>query len=207
MSRLITASLVGSIDWYLHCPVSWKEKAMTDLQNQLARVYADQMPTAIELGIKFENTVYEHANNENITGSDHYKWFISECKGGEFQRKTKCYLTIDGYEYCLYGKIDVWYPDIIKDIKTTSNYKGPQHYLDSIQHKIYCYSEKIKKFRYIVGEFDENQHLIGHHSIDWTTPDWDDLKIDLVRRIKGVISFLEMDDALFNLYTTKFSMY
>lgn len=207
MSHLITPSLIGAISWVNNCPYSWREKATLDLRSQLVRDYSEPMGPALKLGLQFEESVYTYAAMEESKGSDHFKWFINECKGGQFQRKTKQFITIDDQEYCLYGKIDAWWPNIIKDIKTTSNYHGEKSYLASFQHKMYCYNEKISHFRYIVGEFDADQNLIDHHAIDYTVQDPITLQDEIVQAVKEAIAYLKGRTNLWTLYTTKFSAY
>jgi len=206
MSRLITPSLIGSVKWLHTCPPSWKAKAAKDLKNQLARVWSEPN-AACTLGIKFEDAVVKATllKPEEVTGSEHFKWVVEETRGGEFQRKTVVNLNIDGHDYCLYGKIDAWFPEIIKDIKTTSNWKGNDHYLGSFQHKMYCYNEDIRYFRYIVAEFDEAQHIIDHHAVDADLPDRLFLEAEIVDEIKEAIKFISSSTELFELYTTKFS--
>jgi hypothetical protein len=204
VSRLITPSLLGAIDWYLDSPRSWKEKAYKDLTNQLGRVYDNTPKPAMELGIKFEDTVYAYAGVKG-KGSTHFQWFVDECAGGVFQRKTKSIIKIDDIEYCLYGKMDVWFPDIIKDIKTTSNYKGKSHYLKTFQHKMYCFNEKIDKFRYLVAIFDDRQKIVDKDAIDYVVEDPIALEADVINRVKEAVNFLSADEELFKLFTTKFS--
>ena len=96
-------------------------------------------------------------------------------------------------------------PTIIKDIKTTSSYKGPEKYTESVQHKLYCYNERISCFRYLVAEFDANEQLIAHHAIDIDLPKHDELEKEVISTIKEVISFLSQHTELFALYTNVFS--
>lgn len=206
MSRLITPSLLGSIAWYKDCPTSWKEKATTDLHNTLARVW-DGGSVATELGQRFEATVYSVCRQTRDAGSEHFKWFVAECQGGVFQKKSKQLIVVDDAEYCLYGKLDVWFPDIIKDIKTTSNYKGAQKYLSTFQHKQYCFTEGINKFRYLVAEFDESQKILAHYPIDYEAPDKETLKEEIVEAIRETVAFLKTNEEWFKLYTTVFSKY
>lgn len=208
MSRLITASLIGSIKWYKTCYPTQKQKAALDLRNQLGRVKTPLSP-ALDLGIRFEDAIIKATalKPEEVTGSEHFKWVVEEVRGGEFQRKTSVMLAIDGFDYCLYGKIDAFFPEIIKDIKSTSNYKGVENYTTSFQHKLYCYNEKVRYFRYLVGEFDKDQKLIGHHAIDIDLPDPIALEAEIVKTIKEAIAFLSSNTELFTLYTTKFSLY
>ena len=206
MSRLITPTLIGSISWLRSCYPSQKPKAALDLKNLLARKYGPMSP-ALELGIKFENAVVKATSLEpaDVKGSEHFKWIVKEVRGGEFQRKTSVMLTIDDAEYCLYGKEDAWFPDIIKDIKTTSNYKGEYSYMKSFQHKMYMYNENISKFRYVIAEFDGDQKIIDHHSVDIEIVDRSALEAEIISTIKEAVAFLKQNTELFTLYTTVFS--
>jgi hypothetical protein len=130
---------------------------------------------------------------------------VKECEGGQFQRKTKKIVEIEGVEYCLYGKIDVWFPSVLKDIKTTSNYKGPKHYLDSFQHLMYCYTEKVYSFEYIVAVFNEEEKLITTHKVSYTCDDVGALEQEITNRVKEAVEFLKEDEDLWKLYTSKFS--
>ncbi len=202
MSRLITPSLISSVNWLQTCPASWKAKAVKDLKNQLARVYSELSP-AQELGIKFEDAVMKATKLDEPKGSEHFKWMVAEVKGGDFQRPTITELSIDGHDYCLYGRIDAYFRDIIKDIKTTSNWKGNDYYLNSYQHRIYCYNEKIPFFRYCIAIFDSSQNIIDHHAVD-VELDLISLEADIVNKIKEVIAFLSVNTELFDLYISTF---
>ena len=213
MSRLITQSLFGKIDWILNCPPSWKEKAFKDLNNMLNRVWTEPPPPA-KRGMDFERVVYgilsrKHLDIAKLNCSDHFRLVLRLCQGGQFQRKTKSFLTIAGEEYCLFGKIDVWFPNLIIDLKTTGNYKGCDHYLKSMQHKIYCYNEHIKDFKYIVVEFtdDDNNIIRDVHKIEYHVYDPKSLRKELEAKILNTLAFLEADPALLNLFLTKYSRY
>lgn len=208
MSRLITASLIGDIDWLNKCPPSWKVRALEKLTNQLGRIYTPEMPAAMKRGIELETAVYVHVAHHSEAGSKHFQWLVFECKGSIFQKKVKRFIELDGHEYCLYGKIDAWFPDVIKDVKTTGQYGGRQKYLDSFQHKLYCYIEQIPMFKYIIGEFrgDEDK-LIAHHEIIYEVKDWHTLHEEVLEKVRATIKFLKGNEKLFDLYTTTFSRY
>ena len=209
MSKLITASLAGSIDWVRNCPPSWKTKAYADLENQLARNYSAETPLAMKRGLAFESAVYSRVyQNKPQKGSEHFQWFIDECKGGQFQRKAKCFIEIDSVEYCLYGKLDVYFPNVIKDIKTTGNYKGAENYLNSFQHKLYCYLEQIPKFEYLVAQFiDDSNTIIAHHKIEYEVQDMQALKENVIAEVRSIIFFLNEHKNLMELYNTKFNLF
>ena len=204
MSKLITASLVGAIDWAKKCPESWKEKAMKDLANQLARRYDTPQSPQQERGRKFENFVYAKAAPQQgpIKGSEHFRWFVQECAGGVFQKKMRKIIVVDGTEYCLYGKADAWFPDIIKDIKTTDNWRGDSHYLGGFQHKLYCYMEHISKFIYLVAEFfpGDMSTIVARHSVWFTVEDFAALEKEVFDKVREVVSFLGADEKLRPLY-------
>lgn len=213
MSRLITQSLFSKIDWLLNCPPSWKEQANKDLLNMLNRVWTEPAPPA-KRGMDFEKVVYNILSKPKLdiaklNCSDHFRLVLRLCQGGQFQRKTKSFIKIAGEEYCLFGKIDVWFPNLIIDLKTTSNYKGQDHYLKSMQHKIYCWNEKIPDFEYIVVEFmNEESNIIREiYRIKYRIEDSKDLKKELENKILDILAFLEADPVLLNLFLTKYSMY
>ena len=208
VSRLITASIVGAIRWYNECPTSWRDKAEKDLKDQLGRVWRERDSPAQALGHNFETKVYQYADKTLDAGSDHFKWFVEQCRGGQFQRKASKYITLDGVEYCLYGKLDVWFPTIIKDIKTTSNYKGEAHYLESFQHPLYCYLENINDFAYIVAEFEDSSgkpKILAHHEIKYHVSDKALLEKYIFDKVRAAIAFLNQHAELMELYVTKFS--
>lgn len=222
-SRLITTSLIGAVDWCNTAPKThidhdptkptWRDQAFVDLDKTLNRVWDNSPKPYLDRGIKFENAVYKEAGAPTGRGSEHFQWFVSECKGGEFQRKSKKYIDIDGFTYCIYGKLDAWFPDIIKDVKTTSKWKGDTNYLNTWQHRLYCYTENINRFRYIVAVFDDpdegplSNTIVERHAVDYVVPDREELEQDIVSKIKEVVSFLSIDPEWFDAYTNKFSMY
>lgn len=222
-SRLITPSLLSAIAWCQTAPQShidkdptkptWREQAYVDLDNLLNRVWDNSPKPYLDRGIKFENAVYKEAMNPTGRGSDHFKWFVEECKGGQFQYKSKKYVTIDGHVYCIYGKLDVRFPHIIKDIKTTSKWKGDANYLDTWQHRLYCFTEGIDAFRYNVAVFNDpdegplSNEIVDHHAVDYVVEDRAQLEESIITKIKEVVQFLQLDEQWFTAYTTKFSLY
>jgi len=159
---------------------------------------------AQQRGMSFEDAVCA-ATKQEPKGTEHFRAIVEECRGGEFQRVTKTFLTIDGQEYCLYGKIDVYFPTILKDIKTTGNYKGADHYTDTFQHVLYCFNEQVPDFRYLVAEFDgETDKLVNHHFVD-AKLDLSMLEEEVVSTVRSFIGFLMAHRELFELYTTTFS--
>lgn len=211
MSRLITQSLVGSVDWYTNCPPDWREKARADLVNQLSRAsFEGEPPTVIRRGYLFEDAVRDHVIRESVKASEHFLWFLEQCRGAVFQKKVKRYVEIDGVEYCLYGRIDAWFVNVIKDIKTTGRYGGRDKYLNSFQHKLYCYIERIPSFVYLIAEFDGPQSMgpvIAHYAVDYQAPPLEELEREVITKVKEVVDFLKSDEELYTLYTTSFSRY
>ena len=210
MSRLITSSLFSSIDWHTNCPPSWKEKAIKDLRNMLARIWTTPNPAA-QRGIDFEKLLYSvlrQGKEDKVNCSDEFREIMKTCKGGSFQKKTKKYIEVNENEYCLFGKIDVWFHDVIIDIKTTGNYKGEKNYLNSMQHKLYCYIEHIRNFEYVVAEFNgDSGPILKVHTIPYQVNYWDKLEEEIIEKIKEAINFLKTDEEIFELYTTKYSLY
>jgi len=218
MSLLITPSLISSIDWLKNCPNSWKESAYNDLKNQLARDYSKPMPEPVIRGIEFEKKVYHILDNvvnhdaykiDKLECSNNFKKVLLLCKDSTFQEKAKSIVNIDNKEYCFYGKIDVLKntQDLIIDIKTTGEMKSKSKYLDTIQHKMYCFSKKIKNFRYIVVIMEGKYKIKDIKPIDYEVEDFDKLREDLIERVKKAISFIDSDTELQKLYLTKFNRY
>jgi len=210
MSRLITTSLLSSIDWFNNCPPDWKDKAFKDLNNTLARIWTTPNPAA-QRGMTFEKLLYDvlrRGNENRVTCSDKFKEVMKACKGGIFQKKIKKFIEIDGNEYCLFGKLDVDLPEKIIDIKTTGNYKGRMNYLKSMQHKLYCYITKKSKFEYIIAEFYGDSGPIEKvHYIPYEVDYWEKIEEEIIEKIREAINFLKTDEEIFELYTTKYSLY
>lgn len=223
MSRLITPSWFSSISWARNAPPSrirddeqgrtWREKAYEDLRNMLGRVYGD-FNEAAKRGVEFENHVYRVAKLEDpygVNASQFFKQVVAQCVGGQFQYKSKRFVEIAGEEYCVYGKLDVWFPAdrTIKDIKTTGNYKGRDHYLKSMQHKMYCYINQAPSFRYVVAEFpdDTSRQISDIHMIDYEIDDPESLKEEIIERIVEDLQFLEADPELMDLFLNTYSLY
>jgi len=209
MSALITPSLVGSVEWNIKCPPSYKEKARQDLVNQLSRIWDDSPKPEIQLGKQFEDAVYAAAQKgKPHDGSKFFNEVVQMCEGAIFQKKTTSYVKIDGIEYCLYGKIDAAFPEFLIDIKTTRNYRGEDHYLSTVQHKMYCYNEQITEFHYVVVEFAKTGNtIVDVHNIPYFVVSRESLKEELITQVKNTIGFISDDEELSRLYKTTFGLY
>lgn len=224
MSRLVTASIIASVDWFMNCPDSWKQRAYEGLRDSLSR--APWEPTmAIKKGIAFENDVYKILGNKEelesvrAKASDSFKFFLDECEGGRFQNKNKEYVDIDGEEYCLYVKEDAFFRKGDKrfpnghiiDIKTSGKWGGRQKYLSTFQHKLYCLVEEIPTFDYIVAVWEdadgESRKIKSTHKIQYVVEDFDALREEVLKKVQQMVNFLQADEELWELYTTKFSRY
>ena len=212
MSRLITGSLFSSISWAMNSPPHWRERAYQSLEDMLARIWNDPNAAA-QRGMDFEKVVYRILETKKdiaaLDCSDLFKKVLKLCKGGQFQKKTKSFIVIAGEEYCIYGKIDVWFPKLIIDLKTTGNYKGRDNYLKSMQHKIYCYDEGISDFKYVVVEFtdDKGNTIKDVHEVEYHIDNPHELKDEIAGEIINVVAFRESDPKLLDLFLTKYSMY
>lgn len=204
MSRLITTSLLDSIDWCRKAPDSacpdvpgktWKEKAYDDLKNTLGRGEWRSSP-AIDRGNSFEKQIYSILTDrmeEKVACSDTFRKILYQCKGGEFQKKTKIIIELDDIDYVLYGRIDVFFPDHIIDIKTTGKYGGKDKYLSTAQHLIYCFSENIKDFEYVIAEFagEESNDIRHVYNVRYHMEDRDKVEDELKNRIYSAMMWLE----------------
>jgi hypothetical protein len=221
MSRLITTSFLDAIDWCNSAPDSlapsgktWKEDAYLQIKATLGRAPWNPTP-AIVRGIDFENSIYSILNDgkeEVVACSDTFRKILMCCKGGVFQKKTKTIIEMDGIEFCLYGKIDVFFPKKIVDIKTTGKYGGKDKYLGTSQHHLYCFGENIPEFEYIIAEFaDEGtKNIRAVHHVSYVSPGLDFEKDYIEGKIRNALAFLDRYDEpgdLKELYNTKYSRY
>lgn len=224
MSKLITPSLFGSIKWLETAPSSYQEKAYEDLRGMLARDQKWDPSPQIIRGMDFEKKVQEVLQKykkdpeglSNLKVSKEFREFLTACKGGEWQKKTKTYMTIDGTEYCLYGKIDVDFPIKIIDVKTTGKepWKGFNHkFLSSAQHKIYCHNEKKPDFVYIIALFNDPKggplakKISSVHYVNYHVDSFDKLTEEIREIIGEILMFFEQYPDLFKLFNTKYSKY
>lgn len=216
MSRLVTASLIGSIEWFRNCPLNWKSDAFNSLRGTLAREPWDPS-VAIKKGIAFENDVYRILSNDKTAWQDdkyseNFRKVLKACSGGVFQDKDKMFIDIGKYEYCLYIKEDVLFPNKIIDIKTTKKWGGRSKYLNTIQHELYCLVKKIPDFEYVVGVWEDaddpdNRTLDSVHTAEYSCDNFKELKEKIIERVTLNLQLLETDDELWELYTKKYSRY
>jgi len=210
MAKLITPTLLNSLAWLEHCPSSWREKAQTDLMNTLSRNYGpwEEAPEAVRKGVEFENEVYKWANKDRAgRGSKKFNEVCDMVKGGNFQKKSKKFLTIDGVEYCIYSKLDVRLPNKIIDLKTTMNYRGQDKYLDTMQHKFYCYTEDCADFEYLVITWDIGYTIDRIIPILYHMDDILEVEQEIVDNVKHFVAFLERNSELEEAYENKFCLY
>ena len=219
MSRLITTSFLDSIAWCKKAPDSkcpdgdttWKQQAYQQLKDTLGR--APYRPNKAMLrGIEFENQIYSILTDhkeDTVRCSVKFRDILKLCAGGEFQKKTKTILELDGEEYCLYGKLDVRFSDHIVDIKTTAKYAGKQKYLDTSQHHLYCFSENIKDFEYIIAEFEDEDSPKIHnvYRIPYHMGDRDYEEKYIKDKIYEAMAFLNQYDEPGDLKSLYFSTY
>ena len=217
MALLITPTLMDSHDWLLKCPQSWKEKAYNDLSNTLNRAKWEPNE-AVKQGIKFEKIVYKYANHPDrerllsLMGAS--KYFISVCNqltGYYFHQKGKKIVTIDGVEYCIYGRYDaIRKAEKIIDLKTTKKFTK-KNYLSKWQHRFYTYVEKIKHFEYIVAEWNDvenNDYSIKEiHNVKYEAENFEEIEKELFNKIEVFISFINEDENLKDAYYNKYNLY
>lgn len=209
---LITPSIYDAYEWAKNAPPSWKESAFTGLMNSLTRVPWSPSK-AIQRGIAFENLVYTFLDKDPPeTASIEFRTFVEEIKGAKLQKKIKKSETIEGQSFCLYGKTDAWFPDIIKDVKTTGSFKA-RKYAHSFQHEMYCYIEQIRKFRYVVAVFnhedddDKKIQRVEKIDIEYTEGEMQSLKETVHRRVMEFYGFVMNDHDFRNAYLNKFCLY
>jgi len=201
-SKLLTPSLLNSWRWLESCPVGWKEKAETDLENYLNRRPIDK--EVFELGNRFEKQVESLAKGVKITNPMKTAEEVAAiCKGGLWQQVTKCEIKTPDVTFLLYGRKDVDFANKTIDIKTTSNYKNPDYYLDSYQHRIYLYADwknghPKELFKYVISDFE------SVYEIDIVMPDPNILQKEVFEIVSRFREFLAKNKELEKAYFTKF---
>jgi len=216
-SCLVTQALVSSINWSLNAPntvidlekggdgiITWSEKAYLDLYNMLSRI-PTSFPEAAKQGVEFEKMVYKHANNTEIKGSKEFQKICEEVRGFSFHQKKGFNLEI-AHENCyLFGKFDAIKLPIIKDIKTTANYKKGK-YLESFQHKLYCYITGATEFEYLIAEWDTYPKIKNVHKETFDNTDQKFLEEDVLNTIE--LCFQDLKSlGLWDIYREKYCLY
>jgi len=172
-------------------------------------------PEAAKKGVDFENMVYDllraKKDLEKIGGSATFKKILRACEGGAFQSKVKFFLTIDGEEYCMYGKLDVDLvkdKDLIIDLKTTAKWNrwSEDKYLKSMQHHMYCFGKKCPNFEYHIAVWDgDSTKIAQYHVLSYEAMSWAEEEKYLIEKVRDVRDFLatmpELDEAWRNTYS------
>ncbi len=171
---LISPSLFSSVNWFQNCPRSWKDGARKQLDEMLNRSGTWDPSPDVKRGIDFEDTVYRVLRTKSDKrGTEYFNKVLERCRGGVFQKKSKKFIEFEGNEYCIYGKLDVWFPVEIIDIKTTKEGKSVdeyrEKYLTTMQHHLYCFTEDIPLFTYIVVLFDSADKITGVIEIEYAS--------------------------------------
>ena len=200
----MTQNLIESVRWYMEAPMSvikperggdgtktWKQKAWSDLEDMLLRK-PSEFGIAAQHGVNFEKKIYEFANNETRAGSKEFNEICDSVKGMRYFHKEGKTFKINELECYIYAKYDaILLPKII-DLKTTAKYKKGK-YLNSVQHKLYCFVSEAEEFEYIIGEWDEYPKLKAVHREVYRVQNKDLLKTEVEMMI------LDCFDNLMNL--------
>lgn len=96
--------------------------------------------------------------NGELMGYDKYpRWYDAACKvagvvrGGQFQFKARKYVTVNGIDFLLFGKLDVLKAGDIDDIKFSKSYDRGK-YFGSTQHPMYLeLVPEARRFNYLVS--------------------------------------------------------
>lgn len=220
-TRLITASLINSIDWLSKCPPSWQLKAYNDLKSMLSGIWST--PTVeIQRGMDFEKEINRLATLrdastgtfeftcESFKDSEVKNWFLAHIpEGSEQQKVFKKYPEIDGRKYCIYCKTDLYKPRALKDVKTTQSYK-PGKYLETFQHILYMYASEETFFEYLIAKFDKETQKVTGTEIEVFNDSGVGLamlEMKVFNRIREVEKFWIKYPELGELYNTKFCKY
>ena len=140
-------------------------------------------------------------------GSPHFQEVANDCLGGTFQGVLQKDLDIDEVPVHFYGKTDVSFPRIIKDIKTTLNWKGQDKYLKGYQHKVYLGISGVKKFEYVVVVWEDEtsdkirsvKRAIYNPFTFGVEPD---LEYDIVEAVRELFEYLRANNLWDDYYHT-----
>lgn len=157
---LITHSLLSS--WLHAIKEDPYEDATTERDNYaefldvLNRVQTH--PTeAMQNGLDFEELVTSIANGADYQADREHRWYDAASKvadivrGGQFQLKAKKYVTVNGIDFLMYGRLDVLKAGTIYDIKFTKNYDRGK-YFGSTQHPLYLdLIHEVGRFTYLIS--------------------------------------------------------
>lgn len=151
----LTYSLISAWEWALN--ENSGDEGYNDFLKTLNRERKEEYTEAQERGIVFEDAVNAMCNGYSV---DTLRGEELECaikiaeivNGGIPQFSAKGYLTVDGHEFLLYGRLDYLKAGIIHDIKRTGKYEVGK-YFPSFQHKLYLYLvPNARAFEYNVSD-------------------------------------------------------
>ena len=232
---LVTTSLLDQIDFHTGCKIGspWKESSRKDLRGMLSRAPWSGDSKFTTRGFQFERKLCQFANC--LSKDKFYTMMEPDCicdverlgelydkvRGSKQQVTLKESITIAGQRFCLFGKADVLYPDSIKDIKTTSSWKPDDRwppedkYRKKNQHLMYSVVGKQSSFEYLVAEFVEVPNpvdpanptwkVIDVHCFDSSTPDLEEGRERLYKKITDNINFIAGDPEMWADYTNVFT--
>lgn len=139
---IVTPSLYSSYYWYKNSETKSEEDFLRVLNKE------PEPPTEImQEGIDFENEIHALATGEKETSDNiaaqYIAWLV---QGGKWQKPCKKELN----NYVLSGRMDVFFPYRIYDIKLTTHYEYGK-FKNSIQHLAYMYCTGVQDFEYLIG--------------------------------------------------------
>ena len=155
MKLAITPTLLNSFDWYNNCPPDWKQKAYDDIEATIRRWPKEFGPEA-KKGAEFENAVQKIAEAgtvDTVKSSEEFKEVVRRCQGGKFQQWCDFYFQSGSNKVRAYGKIDVQFPNLIIDIKTTKRFKGAHSYTKGWQPTVYMLATGVETFEFVIAEW------------------------------------------------------
>lgn len=213
----MSATLLGSIDWCKNAPnspmkdnpsLTWKQKSYMDLESKLKREKFEPNE-ACRRGIAFEDQVCRFATMpvESLEGfSEEFKLMVNSVRGYKFQvyKQRTIDFTFDGVEYDLkfLGFLDAMRDDHIIDLKTTGKYKKDK-YLQTLQHKIYCWMTGIKEFDYIIAQWSDYPKIKSVYNEKYICEDFIEVGVFLKAKMTEFMQFLK-DLNMLDLYLTTY---
>jgi hypothetical protein len=188
----IYATLLDKFDDYLKGRWNTDERAMLDTVNRVPR----QVGEAAQKGTAFHELTIEQ--------DGYFKgwWNFPEKltdeirairRGAMHEVYVSRPITVRGRQIELYGYLDDYLPNLVRDLKTGNSYYQLK-FADAFQWRVYLYITKAQTFEYPITDFSTlyyeqyhqypelEQDLIAHLEklvdwLDWNRPHITDLKI------------------------------
>ena len=187
----VTPSLYNAYYWYRNSKSSSKE----DFLKILNREPTEQTELMLK-GIEFENMIEEETRTAELTGNEAVDEIASMVADGEWQKSVNGMLD----KWQLSGRIDVYFPYQIYDIKYCEKYEL-EKYKYSIQHLVYMYCTMVWNFEYLI--YSEKDRQLYKESYIWDSQAQELLRSRLNELTEFIFGVPEFREAYLEHWVTK----